>query len=107
MTRRESVKNNKNLHVVGEHRVQIDQKASQTVKGDVAEHFAQSHAEIVSGERYIKAGRIILEARPRKSASEVGGNHLHISSAGVYVEGTMVDVNTAYHPPLNLPRSVG
>ena len=100
---KESVKNNKNLHVVGEHRVQIDQKASQTVKGDVAEHFAQSHAEIVSKERYIKAGRIILEA-DQEVCIKVGGNHLHISSAGVYVEGTMVDVNCG-HPPLSTSLS--
>ncbi|MGC2659896.1 MAG: hypothetical protein WA324_18210, partial [Bryobacteraceae bacterium] len=43
----------------------------------------------------LKASRIILEA-DEEICIKVGGNHVHISSAGVYVEGTMVDLNCGH-----------
>jgi type VI secretion system secreted protein VgrG len=94
---KEIVKNNKNLHVVQELRTQVDQKVSHTVKGDVAEHFKSNHAEIVDGERYLKANRIILEAAS-EICIKVGGNHVHITPAGVVVQGTMVNINCGLPP---------
>jgi type VI secretion system secreted protein VgrG len=100
---KEIVKNNKNLHVTNELRTQVDEKASHTLNGDVAEHFSKNHAEVVGQERYLKARRIILEA-DEEICIKVGGNHVHISSAGVYVEGTMVDLNCG-HPAANTSLS--
>jgi type VI secretion system secreted protein VgrG len=93
---KEAVKNNKNVHVVNELRTQVDQKTSHLTNADVAEHFKANHAEVVDAERYLKAARIIIEAT-NEICIKVGGNHVHISSAGVYVEGTMVDINCG-HP---------
>jgi type VI secretion system secreted protein VgrG len=96
---KEVVKNNKNLHVVKEMRTQVDQKVSHTVSGDVAEHFKSNHAEVVDAERYLKANRIILEAAS-EICIKVGGNHVHITPAGVVVQGTMVNINCGL-PPAN------
>jgi len=92
---KEVVKNNKNLHVIAEVRLQADKKVSNTVKGDVAEHFQANHAEVVDAERYLKANRIILEAGT-EICIKVGGNNIQISAAGVYVDGTMVDLNCGH-----------
>lgn len=70
-----------------------------TVRRDVAEQFERNHAELVTGERYLKARRIILEAED-EICIKVGGNHVQISSSGVNVEGKMVDVNCG-HPASN------
>jgi type VI secretion system secreted protein VgrG len=91
------VKNNKNLHVVKELRTNVEGKVSHAIKGDLAEHFQSNHAEIVDGERYLKANRIILEAG-QEICLKVGGNHVHIHSGGVYVEGTGVDINCGHAP---------
>jgi type VI secretion system secreted protein VgrG len=100
---KEMVKNNKNVHVSKELRIQVDQKVSHTINGDLAEQFTQNHAEVVTHERYLKANRIIFEA-DQEICIKVGSNHVHISSAGVYVEGTMVDINCG-HPPQNTALS--
>lgn len=90
------VKNNQNLHVVKELRTHVEAKASHTVKGNLAEHFQANHAEVVDGERYLKANRIIIEAG-QEICLKVGGNHVHIHAGGVFVEGTGVDINCG-HP---------
>jgi type VI secretion system secreted protein VgrG len=95
---KEIVQNNKNLHVVKELRTQVDQKVSHTVNSDVAEHFTGNKAEVVGEERYLNAKRIIIEAG-NEICLKVGGNHVHISSAGVYVEGKMVDLNCGHPAP--------
>jgi type VI secretion system secreted protein VgrG len=100
---KEIVKNNKNVHVMQELRTQVEQKASCTVKGDAVEHFQANHAEVVDGERYLKANRIILEAGS-EICIKVGGNHVHITPAGVVVQGTMVNINCGL-PPANTTLS--
>jgi type VI secretion system secreted protein VgrG len=96
---KEVVKNNKNVHVLKELRTQVDQKVSHTASSDIAEHFKANHAEVVDAERYLKANRIIIEAGT-EICIKVGGNSVQISAAGVYVDGTMVDINCG-HPALN------
>lgn len=94
---KEVVKSNKNLHIVQELRTLVEQKVSHTVKGDVAEHFQSNHAEVVDAERYLKANRIILEAAT-EICIKVGGNHVHISPAGIDVQGTIVNINCGKPP---------
>jgi type VI secretion system secreted protein VgrG len=95
---KEIVKNNKNLHVVKELRTQVDQKVSHTVNSDVAEHFTGNKAEVVGQERYLNAKRIIVEAGD-EICLKVGGNAVHISAAGVYIEGKMIDLNCGHAVP--------
>ena len=95
---KEIVKNNKNLHVVKELRTQVDQKVSHTVNSDVAEHFTGNKAEVIGAERYLNAKRIIVEAGD-EICLKVGGNCVHISAAGVYVEGKMIDLNCGHPVP--------
>ncbi len=95
---KELVRHNKNIHVLRDLRTHVANDASSVVDGEAVAEFRRNHVELVSGERRLKAGRIILEA-DEAIEIKVGGSHITISSSGVFVDGEMVDINCG-HPPL-------
>ncbi len=93
---KELVKNNKNIHVLQQLRTQVDQDATHKVKGNLVAHIEKNHAEIVTGERLIKAKKVIIEADEICFAS--GSNFVRISGAGVEIVGGQVEINCGGAP---------
>jgi len=78
-----------------ERREQIGDRTSLKVDGDAAAEYGRNHAERVSGERYLKAERVVIEAGAEISL-QVGGNHVVINGGGVFIDGKVVDLNCGY-----------
>jgi type VI secretion system secreted protein VgrG len=92
--KKELLKAKSNLHVMGDRMEKVDGGQSLTVGGDQQEKVGQKHALDAGQEIHLKAGmKMILEAGTQLSL-KVGGNFVDISSAGVTIFGTMVQINS-------------
>ena len=72
---------------------EITGSKSLKVTGDVAEEFGSNHSEKTTGDYYVHARNIVLEADVGLTIN-VGGNFVTINSAGVSITGTMVNINS-------------
>src|SRR5262249_11540961 len=101
---REKVVKDKNLHVQGELLTWVEKDTHHIVGGDLVEEFQKNHAQVVSQELYMTADRIIVEGHT-EICLKVGGNFVSVSSAGVMIEGIMVNINCGNTPSPSDPAS--
>jgi type VI secretion system secreted protein VgrG len=89
----EKVGRDHSLNVLGKEAVQITGSKSLKVTGAVADEFGSDHSEKTTGDYYLHAKNIVLEADVQLTIS-VGGNFVTIGPAGVTIVGTMVMINS-------------
>jgi type VI secretion system secreted protein VgrG len=90
----EEIDRDHHLLIKGKEAIEIQGSRSLKVTGDVNEKFDASHNEQTAMSIHIKAGmNIILEAGVQISL-KVGGNFIDINPAGVFIQGTMVMINS-------------
>jgi type VI secretion system secreted protein VgrG len=79
---------------VGEARYEaVDDVMHVSVKGDVIHDFQGKWTAIVGGDATINAPKVIVEAS-QKITLKVGGNFVVIDPAGVWIKGSMVQINS-------------
>ncbi|PYT16346.1 MAG: type VI secretion system tip protein VgrG [Acidobacteria bacterium] len=96
-TKRDHVENvgrDRNVKVAGKEALEVSGSRSLRVSGDAAEQFASNHSEETSGNFYLHARTIVLQADTALTISVGGSNFVSISPAGVNVMGTMVNINS-------------
>lgn len=90
----EEVKRDKHLTVTGDQKERIGANASLTVGSSLNEKIGQNYAMESGMTVHIKAGMTaVIEAGVQLSL-KVGGNFIDINPAGVFIQGTMVMINS-------------
>ncbi len=84
---KEKISGDRHLHVVGKDAVEIGGTKSVTVTGDVGEEFKANHEEKTTGDYYLKAANICLEADTNITL-KVGNTHIAIESDSVKIGAT-------------------
>jgi type VI secretion system secreted protein VgrG len=90
----EIVKGNKHLTVNGDLNEKVDGKASLKVGMDQAEDVGGKYSLKAGTEIYLSANlSIVLEASTNITL-KVGGNSIALNPAGIFIQGTMVNINS-------------
>jgi type VI secretion system secreted protein VgrG len=84
---KEKIGVDRHVHVVGKEAVKVDGTKSVTVGGDVGEEFKSNHEEKVTGDYYLKAANICIEADTNITL-KVGGTHIAIESDSIKLGAT-------------------
>ncbi|HUJ93468.1 MAG TPA: type VI secretion system tip protein TssI/VgrG [Candidatus Bathyarchaeia archaeon] len=103
---KEHVKNNKHLHVDGDHKVKIDGSYFHHVKVDRAEKTDTGWSHDCGGAIQIKSGNEICFEAPEQFSIKVGGNFIVLNAAGIFIQGTMVMINSGGVPGICVPFGV-
>jgi type VI secretion system secreted protein VgrG len=93
-TRKERIDKDDHLHVKGDRNEQVDGAQSLTVGGDRHEQVGQNHALEAAMAVHVKAGTTLVLEAGTQLTLKVGGNFIDINPAGVFVQGTMVMINS-------------
>lgn len=80
----EEIGKDRHLKVKGKEAKAVLGSLSLTVAGDVIEVFKAKHSESVSGDYYLKADNIVIEATTNITI-KVGGTHIVIESGGIAI----------------------
>jgi type VI secretion system secreted protein VgrG len=80
----EQIGKDRSLKVVGKEAIEIGGNHSFTVKGDVIEVFKGKHSEQTTGDYYLKAENIVIEANTNVTI-KVGSSYIAIESGGVKI----------------------
>ena len=96
------VKNNRNVHVIKDLQSRLTESSATRYRAMLSKYDSKSCRDGHSGTP-AQGERIIIEA-DQEICIKVGGNHVTISANGVYVDGTMVDLNCG-HAALNTTLS--
>lgn len=92
--KKELIEKNSHLHIKGAHSEKVDQSVSLTVGMDRNEKIGVNHNMEAGMAIHVKAGMtLVLEAGVQLSL-KVGGNFIDINPAGVFIQGTMVMINS-------------
>jgi type VI secretion system secreted protein VgrG len=83
----------RNVKVVGSETVEVTGSQSFTVTGDVNRVCEGSCSEIVSNGHYVKGMNVVVEGTSGITL-KVGSNYITINSGGVFIEGTLVNLNS-------------
>ena len=78
----EKIRKDRNLTVAGEDVTLVKGKQSLTVKADVVEVFQGNHSEATTGDYYLKAANIVIEAGANVTL-KVGGSSIAIEADGI------------------------
>jgi type VI secretion system secreted protein VgrG len=90
----ELVKGDKHLHVKGDQNEKVVGSLSQTLGMDHQEKVGKNYALDAGMAIHLKAGMtLVIEAGVQLSL-KVGGNFIDINPAGVFIQGTMVMINS-------------
>jgi type VI secretion system secreted protein VgrG len=81
------------VQVDGKESVSITGTYSLKVSGSVTQEYSGSHSEKTTGDFYVHARNIVLDAEIGLTIS-VGGNFVSINASGVGINGTMVLINS-------------
>jgi len=87
----EKVGKDRNLHVVGKEAKAVDESLSLTVKGDVIEVFKKNHSEATTGDYYLKASNIVIEATTNITI-KVGSTYIAIEAGGIKISAPQVEI---------------
>jgi type VI secretion system secreted protein VgrG len=101
----ESIGRDRNVKIQGKEAISISGSQSLNVSSDVNESFGGSHSEQTTGDYYLHARNIVLEADIGLTIC-VGGNFVTINPAGVSIVGTMVMINSGGAALSGSPGSV-
>jgi len=82
---RESIGGDRHLKVAGKEAKAVDGSASCSVKGDVIEVFKASHSEQVTGDFYLKADNVVIDAN-NNITLKVGGTHIVLEAGGIAIK---------------------
>jgi type VI secretion system secreted protein VgrG len=93
--RLELVEIDKNLTVKGDHKEKVSGTISiQSESGDILEKAGMNYALDASGDVHIKGGtKVVIEGGVQVSL-KVGSNFIDINTAGVFIKGSMVNINS-------------
>jgi len=81
----EEIGRDRNLTVKGKEAIEITDSHSFTVKGDVIEVFKANHSEQTTGDYYLKASNIVIEATSNITL-KVGGSSIAIEAGGITIQ---------------------
>jgi type VI secretion system secreted protein VgrG len=81
------------LKIKGKDAVEITGKHSLVVKDDVAEKFEKNQSTAVTGDYYIKAKNIVIEAEENITI-KVGGVYIAIESGGIKIEAPKIEIKS-------------
>ncbi len=79
--------------VGGKDALEVAETMNVVVKGDVLEDFKANHGHEVASQYLVKANQFVVEAKSGISLT-VGGNFIMISPAGIFIKGTIVNINS-------------
>jgi type VI secretion system secreted protein VgrG len=83
----EQIGRDRHLRVKGKEATEIGGSRSLTVKGDVIEVFKGDHSEKTSGDYYLKASNLVIEAMSNITL-KVGGSYIAIEATGITIKGS-------------------
>ena len=81
----EEIGKDRHLTVEGKEAKKVNQTLSLTVKGGVAEVFKSNHSEQTTGDYYLKAQNVVIEALQNITLS-CGGSHIAIEPASIEIK---------------------
>ncbi|HEV8542167.1 MAG TPA: type VI secretion system tip protein TssI/VgrG [Verrucomicrobiae bacterium] len=81
----EKIGKDRHLKVTGKEAKAVDESLSLTVKGDVIEVFKANHSEQTTGDYYLKAANIVIEASSNITL-KVGGSTIAIEEGGIGIK---------------------
>ena len=88
----EEIGKDRHLNVMGKEAKQVAQSLSLTVKGEVIEVFKVDHSEQTTGDYYLKARNIVIEASQNITLS-VGSSYIAIEPGSIEIKGGVVKIN--------------
>ncbi|HQU13045.1 MAG TPA: type VI secretion system tip protein VgrG [Thermodesulfobacteriota bacterium] len=93
--RDEVVKVGRDRHVTvtGKEVIAVEGSHTFKVTGTVIEGFSGSCIEVVSNQNYVKAMTVVIEGMAGLTL-KVGGNFITINGAGVFISGTLINLNS-------------
>jgi type VI secretion system secreted protein VgrG len=89
----EAITKDRHLKVSGKESVEITGSKSLKVSSDVNTSINGNESEEVTGTMYLKAMNVIIEGMTQVSL-KVGGNFIDINPGGIFIQGTMVMINS-------------
>jgi type VI secretion system secreted protein VgrG len=101
----EEIGKDRHLKVKGKEAKGVDGSQSLAVKGDVIEVFKASHSEQVTGDYYLKASNIVIEAMTNVTL-KVGESYIAIEPGGIKI-GTMGSLEFESTGPLKGKGTAG
>lgn len=87
----EEIGRDRNVTVKGKESIDVTESHSFTVKGDVIEVFKANHSEETTGDYYLKASNIVIEAMTNITI-KVGGTYIAIEASGIKICGPQVEI---------------
>ncbi len=91
---KEKIKGDKHLQVVGDHNQKITGTESLNVGQDMEEKIGSKYSMDAGQEIQLKAGTNWVGESGGMLTLKVGGNFININSAGIFIQGTMVMINS-------------
>ena len=89
----EEIGRDHHLKIKGKEAIEITGAQSVAVKGNVTEEISGNHSESTTGNIYVKGMQVVVEASTGLTL-KVGGNFITLLPAGVFIQGTMVMINS-------------
>jgi type VI secretion system secreted protein VgrG len=90
----EQVEGDKHQKVKGDHNQQVDGTVSLKVGQDIQEKVGMKYALEAGMEIHLKSGTNLVIESGATLTLKVGGNFININPAGIFVQGTMVMINS-------------
>ena len=89
----EEVGRDHHVKIKGKEAIEITGAQSIAVKGNVTEEISGNHSESTTGNIYVKGMQVVVEASTGLTL-KVGGNFITLLPAGVFIQGTLVMINS-------------
>lgn len=89
----EEIQRDHHLKIKGKEAIEITGAQSVKVQGNVTEEIGGNHSESTTGNIYLKGMQVVVEASTGLTL-KVGGNFITLLPAGVFIQGTMVMINS-------------
>ena len=89
----EEIGRDHHLKIKGKEAIEITGAQSIAVKGNMTEEISGNHSESTTGNIYLKGMQVVVEASTGLTL-KVGGNFITLLPAGVFIQGTMVMINS-------------
>jgi type VI secretion system secreted protein VgrG len=96
--KKELIEKESHLHVKRDLMEKIDGGQSLTVGGDLQEKVGKNYALEAAMAVHVKAGMTLVVEAGTQLTFKVGGNFIDINPAGVFIQGTMVMINSGGAP---------
>ncbi|MBS1812079.1 MAG: type VI secretion system tip protein VgrG [Acidobacteria bacterium] len=89
----EEIGRDHHLKIKGKEAIEITGAQSVAVKGNVTEEISGNHTESTTGNIYVKGMQVVIESSSGLTL-KCGGNFITLLPAGVFIQGTMVMINS-------------